>query len=365
MINRLENGPPVGFPVQFRVSGSDTGELRRIAHQVAALLREHPELSNVHLDWEEPSKVVRLKIDQDKARLLGVSSSDIARLLSTSLQGTTVTQYREGNETLAVVLRGARSERVHLGQLPNLAVPVAGGRSVPLAQIATAEYGFEEGVIWRRNRLPTVTVRATLYGKVQPAVVVGQLAPAIDQVRSALPLGYRVEVGGAVEESAKGGSSVGAGVPLFILVVLTVLMLQLQSFSRTVMVVLTAPLGMIGVTLFLLAFNRPFGFVAMLGTIALSGMIMRNSVILVDQIRQDMAAGRHAWEAIVESTVRRFRPIVLTAAAAILAMIPLSRSAFFGPMAVAIMGGLTVATLLTMLFLPALYAAWYRVRPPA
>ncbi len=365
MINRLENGPPVGFPVQFRVSGSDTGELRRIAHQVAALLREHPELSNVHLDWEEPSKVVRLKIDQDKARLLGVSSSDIARLLSTSLQGTTVTQYREGNETLAVVLRGARSERVHLGQLPNLAVPVAGGRSVPLAQIATAEYGFEEGVIWRRNRLPTVTVRATLYGKVQPAVVVGQLTPAVDQVRSALPLGYRVEVGGAVEESAKGGSSVAAGVPLFILVVLTVLMLQLQSFSRTVMVVLTAPLGMIGVTLFLLAFNRPFGFVAMLGTIALSGMIMRNSVILVDQIRQDMAAGRHAWEAIVESTVRRFRPIVLTAAAAILAMIPLSRSAFFGPMAVAIMGGLTVATLLTMLFLPALYAAWYRVRPPA
>ena len=362
-VSRLENGPPVGFPVQFRVSGADIDELRRIAHQVAARLREHGALSNVHLDWEEPSKVVRLKIDQDKARLLGVSSSDVARLLATSLQGTTVTQYREGNETLAVVLRGARSERVQLGQLPNLAVPVAGGRSVPLAQIATAEYGFEDGVIWRRNRLPTVTVRATLYGKLQPAVVVGQLTPAIDSMRQALPLGYRIEVGGAVEESGKGGKSVALGLPLFIVVVLTVLMLQLRSFSRTVMVALTAPLGMIGVTAFLLAFNRPFGFVAMLGTIALSGMIMRNSVILVDQIRQDMDAGHPAWEAIVESTVRRFRPIMLTAAAAILAMIPLSRSAFFGPMAVAIMGGLTVATLLTMLFLPALYAAWYRVRP--
>jgi multidrug efflux pump len=365
MVNRLENGPPVGFPVQYRVSGADVGEMRRIAHQLAATLRDHRELSNVHLDWEEPSKVVSLKVDQDKARLLGVSSRDVARLLATSLQGTTVTQYREGSETISVVLRGAESERVHLGQLPNLAVPVAGGRSVPLAQIATAEYGFEEGVVWRRNRVPTVTVRATLYGKVQPAVVVSQLAPAVDQMRSALPLGYRIELGGAVEESSKGGSSVAAGVPLFVLVVLTVLMLQLQSFSRTIMVVLTAPLGMIGVTAFLLAFNRPFGFVAMLGTIALSGMIMRNSVILVDQIQQDMRAGRPPWEAIVESTVRRFRPIVLTAAAAILAMIPLSRSAFFGPMAVAIMGGLTVATLLTMLFLPALYAAWYRVRPLA
>ena len=363
MVNRLENGPPVGFPVQYRVSGADVGEMRRIAHQLAATLRAHPELSNVHLDWEEPSKAVTLKIDQDKARLLGVSSSDVARLLATSLQGTTVTQYREGSETIAVVLRGAESERGHLGQLPNLAVPVAGGRSVPLAQIATAEYGFEEGVVWRRNRVPTVTVRATLYGKVQAAVVVSQLAPAVDQMRGELPLGYRIELGGAVEESSKGGSSVAAGVPLFVLVVLTVLMLQLQSFSRTIMVVLTAPLGMIGVTAFLLAFNRPFGFVAMLGTIALSGMIMRNSVILVDQIQQDMEAGHPAWEAIVESTVRRFRPIVLTAAAAILAMIPLSRSAFFGPMAVAIMGGLTVATLLTMLFLPALYAAWYRVRP--
>jgi multidrug efflux pump len=260
------------------------------------------------------------------------------------------------------VLRGAESERVHLGLLPDLAVPTSSGRSVSLAQIATAEYGFEQGVIWRRNRLPTVTVRANLYGSVQPAAIVADLAQPIDALRARLPLGYRIEVGGAVEESAKGGDSVAAGMPLFLLVVLTVLMLQLRSFSLVFMVLLTAPLGLIGVTAFLLLFDKPFGFVAMLGTIALAGMIMRNSVILVDQIRQDLEAGRSAWDAVVESTVRRFRPIVLTAAAAILAMIPLTRSAFFGPMAVAIMGGLTVATVLTMLFLPALYAAWYRVR---
>ncbi|THF61755.1 efflux RND transporter permease subunit [Pseudothauera rhizosphaerae] len=363
VVTRLENGPPVGFPVQYRVSGPDLDELRRIAHRVAGQMRDDPHLSNVHLDWEEPSKVVRLRVDQDKARLLGVSSSDLARLLDTSLQGTTVTEFREGSETIAVVLRGAESERVHLGLLPDLAVPAAGGRSVPLAQLATLEYGFEQGVIWRRNRLPTITVRASLYGAVQPAEVVARLAPAMASIRTALPLGYHIEDGGAVEESAKGGKSVAAGIPLFLLAVLTVLMLQLQNFSRVALVVLTAPLGMIGVTAFLLLFDRPFGFVAMLGTIALSGMIMRNSVILVDQIRQDLEAGRSQWEAIVESTVRRFRPIVLTAAAAVLAMIPLSRSAFFGPMAVAIMGGLLVATLLTLLFLPALYAAWYRVKP--
>jgi multidrug efflux pump len=365
VVSRLENGPPVGFPIQYRVSGPGFDELRRQAHRVAATMRANPHLSNVHLDWEEPSKVVRLKVDQDKARLLGISSEDIARLLSTSLQGMTVTEFREGSETIAVTLRGAESERVHLGLLPDLALPVGGGRSVPLAQLATPEYGFERGVIWRRDRIPTVTVRATVYGSMQPSELVERLAPGMTDIRAALPLGYRLEVGGAVEESAKGSDSVAAGMPLFVLTVLTVLMMQLQSLSRTAMVVLTAPLGMIGVTAALLAFGQPFGFVAMLGTIALSGMIMRNSVILVDQIRQDQEAGRSPWEAIVESAVRRFRPIVLTAAATIVAMIPLSDSAFFGPMAVAIMGGLTAATLLTMLFLPALYAAWYRVKADA
>lgn len=364
VVTRLENGPPVGFPVQYRVSGQNLEEIRRTALEVADVMRGSVHLSNVHLDWAEPSKTVRLVIDQDKARLLGMSSQEVAALLEASLQGMSVTQFREGSETIDVVLRGAESERVHLGLLPDLAIPLGNGRNVSLAQIATPEYGFEQGVIWRRDRLPTVTVRASLYGDVQPAVVVGQLAERISAVRETLPLGYRLEVGGSVEESAKGGDSVATGMPLFVLAVLTVLMLQLQRFSLVVMVVLTAPLGLIGVTAFLLLFNQPFGFVAMLGTIALSGMIMRNSVILVDQIRQDLEAGRTQWDAIVESTVRRFRPIVLTAAAAILAMIPLSRSAFFGPMAVAIMGGLTVATLLTMMFLPALYAAWFGVRRP-
>ena len=363
VVTRLENGPPVGFPVQYRVSGPEIGELRRIGHDVAAVLRGDRALSNVHLDWEEPSKVVRLTVDQDKARLVGLSSRDIADFLNTTLNGQTLTQFRDGIETIDVMLRGAGAERTQLSRLADLALPVRTGPSVPLAQVATLDYGFEEGVIWRRNRMPTVTVRATLYGGTQAATVVGRLAPRIEAIQAALPLGYHIEVGGTVEESAKGGQSVAAGIPLLIGVVLTVLMLQLQSFSLTAMVVLTAPLGMIGVTAFLLAFNKPFGFVAMLGTIALSGMIMRNSVILVDQIRQDQEAGRGAWEAIVEATVRRFRPIMLTAAAAILAMIPLTRSAFFGPMAVAIMGGLTVATLLTLLFLPALYAAWYRVKP--
>jgi multidrug efflux pump len=241
-------------------------------------------------------------------------------------------------------------------------VPTESGKSVPLAQVATLEYGFEEGVIWHRNRLPTVTVRADVYGKEQPASLVKQILPTLEPIRAAMPDGYLLDIGGTVEDSSRGQKSVNAGVPLFIVVVLTLLMLQLKSFSRSAMVFLTAPLGLIGVTLFLLIFRQPFGFVAMLGTIALSGMIMRNSVILVDQIEQDISAGMDRWHAIIEATVRRFRPIVLTALAAVLAMIPLSRSVFFGPMAVAIMGGLIVATALTLLFLPALYAAWFRVK---
>ncbi|MCY1294765.1 Nickel and cobalt resistance protein CnrA [compost metagenome] len=253
-------------------------------------------------------------------------------------------------------------ERQELALLPSLAVPTSSGKSVPLSQIATLEYGFEEGIIWHRNRLPTVTVRADIYGKDLPASVMGQINPTLAPIRAELPAGYLLDIGGTVEDSARGQKSVNAGVPLFIVVVLTLLMLQLKSFSRSAMVFLTAPLGLIGVTLFLIVFQKPFGFVAMLGTIALSGMIMRNSVILVDQIEQDIAAGLDRWHAIIEATVRRFRPIVLTALAAVLAMIPLSRSIFFGPMAVAIMGGLIVATALTLLFLPALYAAWFRVK---
>ncbi|MCQ3031235.1 efflux RND transporter permease subunit [Pseudomonas syringae] len=364
-VTRLENGPPVGYPVQFRVSGEHIDEVRELARKVAAKVRENPHVANVHLDWEEPSKVVFLNLDQDRARALGVTTAELSRFLQRSLTGSSVSQYREDDELIEILLRGTPDERQQLGALASLAVPTENGASVALSQVATLEYGFEEGVIWHRNRLPNVTVRADIYGKEQPATLVQQILPTLSDVRNELPDGYLLEVGGTVEDAARGQDSVKAGVPLFIVVVLTLLMLQLRSFSRMLMVFLTAPLGLIGVTLFLLVFNQPFGFVAMLGTIALSGMIMRNSVILVDQIEQDIAGGLDQWSAIIEATVRRFRPIVLTALAAVLAMIPLSRSVFFGPMAVAIMGGLIVATALTLLFLPALYAAWFRVKEEA
>ena len=365
---RLENGPPVGYPLQFRVSGEDIASVREHAREVAALLRSNAHTRNVNLDWEEPSKRVGLLIDQERARALGVNSADLAHFLQSSLSGTPVATYRERDQLIKVMLRGDAAERAELGELPNLSVPTAAGQSLPLAQIASLEYGFEEGIIWRRNRLPTVTVRADVDGRLLPASVAAQLMPGLAELRAALPVGYLLENGGAIEESAKGQGSVNAGIPLFLLVVFSVLMLQLRSFQRVLLVVLTAPLGLIGVVALLLLLQVPFGFVAMLGTIALFGMIMRNSVILVDQIEQDIRAGHARWDAVVDATVRRFRPIVLTATAAILAMIPLSRSAFFGPMAIAIMGGLSVATVLTILFLPALYAAWFRVRrdePPA
>jgi len=363
-VTRLENGPPVGFPVQFRIMGEDIPTVRRIAREVATVMRANPDLSNVHLDWEEPSKVIHLTIDQDRARQMGVNSQALSNFIQSSISGSRITQYREGDEIIDVMLRGPIEERAKLSLLDSLAIPTESGKSVPLAQIATIEYGLEEGIIWRRNRLPTVTVRGDVYGAIQPPTVTAAVNAELAKLRANLPPGYLLELGGTVEDSARGQQSVNAGVPLFILVVLTLLMLQLKSFSRTALVFLTAPLGMIGVVLFLLVFNTPFGFVAMLGTIALSGMIMRNSVILVDQIDTDIAEGHSPWNAVIGSTIRRFRPIVLTALAAVLAMIPLTRSAFFGPMAVAIMGGLIVATALTLLFLPALYAQWFKVERP-
>jgi multidrug efflux pump len=360
---RLENGPPVGWPVQIRVGGEDLSTVRQLSEQVAEVLRADTALTNVNFDWNERSKVIRLDIDQDKARSLNLSTQDIANFLQTSINGASVTFLRDRDRLVEVLFRGAPSERAQLSQLQNLSIPTRSGKSVPLTQVARVTYDFEEGIIWRRDRLPTITVRADIYAQgVQAATVTSRVTPKLDEIRKAMPPGYRIEIGGAVEESAKGGASVGAGFPLMLLVMLTLLMIQLQSIQRMVLVVLTAPLGLIGVTIFLIAFNQPFGFVAMLGTIALSGMIMRNSVILIDQIEQDIKGGADPWGAICDATVRRFRPIVLTAAAAILAMIPLTRSVFFGPMAVAIMGGLTVATALTLLFLPAAYAAWFRIR---
>ncbi|MFL9584324.1 efflux RND transporter permease subunit [Stenotrophomonas sp. AB1(2024)] len=362
-VTRLENGPPVGYPVQMRISGEHIEQVQAIARKVEAKVRENPHVMNVNLDWSEPSKVVRLVIDQDRARALGVSSAQVSQLLGTSLSGMSVSTYREGNRLIEMLLRGPDNERVRLDMLGSLAIPTASGTSVTLSQVARLEYVFEDGIIWHRNRLPTVTVRADIGDGKQPLDVVQQILPTLEGIRAGLPAGYLLETGGTVEDSARGQDSIKAGMPLFLIVVATLLMLQLRSFSRAAMVLVTAPLGIIGATLFLLLFRAPFGFVALLGTIALAGMIMRNSVILIDQIQQDIDAGHDRWHAIIDATVRRFRPIVLTALAAVLAMIPLSRSAFYGSMAISIMGGLIVGTVLTLVFLPALYAAWFRVKP--
>ncbi len=363
-VQRLENGPPVGFPVQFRVSGEDIPTIRTLASQVADVMRANKSLVNVQFDWDERSKVIKLDVDQDKARLLGTSSQEVAAFLNSSLNGTQATFFRERDKQIEVLIRGPGDERAKLHLLESLNVPTRSGRAVPITQIAKVRYEFEDGVIWRRDRLPTMIVRADIYDpSVQPATVVAQISPLLAPIRAKLEPGYRLEVGGAVEESGRGQTSINAGVPLLLFVVITALMVQLMSFQRVILVLLTAPLGLIGVAPFLMLFNKPFGFVAMLGTIALFGMIMRNSVILIDQIERDIAEGHDPFNAVIDATVRRLRPIALTALAAILAMIPLTRSDFFGPMAVAIMGGLFVGTMLTLLFLPALYAAWFRVRP--
>jgi multidrug efflux pump len=364
-VNSLENGPPVGYPVQFRVVGNDIPAVRRIALDVAEAVRAHPNTQNVHLDWNEQVKTIRLRIDQNKARVIGVSSQGLSTVLNSILTGFSITQYREKDELIEVLARAETAERLDPGKLGEINVPTQSGKWIPLTQIAEIAYDFEEGIIWRRNRQPTVTVRADIRGDVQAPVVSMQLDPKLDRLRATLPQHYRIDMGGAIEESAKGENSIIAVMPMMLIVVLTLLLIQLQSFSKTLMVLLTSPLGLIGVAFILLTWNVPFGFVANLGVIALFGMIMRNSVILVDQIEQDIKAGHPQWEAIVEATVRRFRPIVLTALAAALAMIPLSRSNFWGPMAVAIMGGLISATILTLLFVPALYAAWFRVKKPA
>jgi multidrug efflux pump len=358
---RLENGPPVGYPVQFRVSGPDVEQVRIIADQVSGLMRANSHLQDVSFDWNEKVKSVRVEVDQDKARVLGTSSREIAQALQGWLNGVALTTYREDDELIDVVWRGGAAAR-SLDSLEELDIPLSNGRHVPLVQVAHLVPVLEEAIIWRRNRMPTMTVLADMNDKTQPATVSNELNAQLEAVRARLAAGYHIDMGGSVEESAKGQTAIMAVMPMMLLGVITLLMIQLQSISRTVIVLLTAPLGLIGVTLSLLIFNVPFGFVANLGFIALAGMIMRNSVILVDQIRQDEEDGKSHWDAIVSSTVRRFRPIMLTASAAILAMIPLTRQVFWGPMAVTIMGGLVVATLLTCLFLPALYAAWFKVK---
>ncbi|MDE2413576.1 MAG: efflux RND transporter permease subunit [Comamonadaceae bacterium] len=367
-VKLLPNGPPVPYPVQFRVLGGDPATLRQRADEVKAAMRANTNLVGVNDNWNESVKVVRLEVDQDKARALGVTSQSIAQASRIMFTGTTVGQYRERDLALDIVLRQSPDEREAISDIANAYLPTASGRSIPLTQIARPVFSWEPGVMWRWNRSYAITVQGDLVEGLQGATVTAQLLPELRALEArwhaAGDNGVRIEVAGAVEESSKGSSSIVAGVPIMLFIVFTLLMLQLHSFGRSVLVFLTGPLGIAGVAAALLLLNRPFGFVALLGVIALMGMIQRNSVILIDQIELDRAAGVPAWDAIVEAAVRRLRPIVLTAAAAVLAMIPLSRSVFWGPMAVAIMGGLIVATVLTLLALPAMYAAWFRVRRP-
>ncbi|WP_375787607.1 efflux RND transporter permease subunit [Bradyrhizobium sp. Pha-3] len=359
-VDRFNFGPPVGFPVQFRVIGPDANKVRDIAYQVREVMRQNKNVKDVQLDWNEQSPYLKLAVDQDRARALGLTPQDVSQALAMLISGAPVTTIRDGIEKVGVVARAVPSERLDLGRVGDLTITTRNGVAVPLQQIAKIEYAHEEPILWRRNRDMAITVRSDVVDGVQAPDVTNQIAPKLKDIQAHLEPAYRIEPGGAFEESAKGNASIFILFPVMVMVMLTLLMIQLQSFSRLFLVFLTAPLGIVGASLGLNVANQPFGFVALLGLIALAGMIMRNAVILVDQIESDVSSGLTRREAIVEATVRRARPVVLTALAAILAMIPLSRSAFWGPMAITIMGGLFVATFLTLLYLPGLYALWFR-----
>lgn len=361
-VKLLPNGPPVPYPVQFRVAGDDVNKVRQIADQVKEIMRANPNTVGVNDNWNESVKVLRLSLDQDKLQALGIGSQTVMRAVNTILSGTTIGQYRENNKLIDIVIRQPLEERATITALNDVNIQLPGGRSIPLSQLASPHFVWEPGVVWRQGRQWAITVQSDVVDGIQGPTVSDQIEPKFAQLRATLPPGYSIVLAGAAADSSKAQDSIAANVPLVIFIIFTLLMLQLQSFSRSLLVFLTGPLGIAGAALALLVLQRPFGFVAQLGVIALFGMIIRNSVILIDQIEQDIAAGVAPWNAIVESAVRRFRPIILTAAAAVLAMIPLSRSVFWGPMAVAIMGGLIIATALTLLFLPALYAAWFRVK---
>ena len=359
-VDRFNFGPPVGFPVQFRVIGPDTAKVREIAYQVRDVMRQNANVRDPQFDWNEQSPYLKLVVDQDRARAIGLTPQDVSQSLAMLISGVQVTTIRDGIEKVGVIARAVPSERLDLAGVGDLTITSRNGVAVPLQQIAKIEYSHEEPILRRRNRDMAITVRSDVADGVQAPDVTNQIWPKLADIRSHLDPAYRIEMGGAIEESAKGNASIFVLFPLMVIVMLTLLMIQLQSFSRLVLVFLTAPLGIIGASFGLNVANAPFGFVALLGLIALAGMIMRNTVILVDQIETDVASGLTRREAIIEATVRRARPVVLTALAAILAMIPLSRSAFWGPMAITIMGGLFVATFLTLLYLPGLYALWFR-----
>ncbi|TDR77848.1 efflux RND transporter permease subunit [Paludibacterium purpuratum] len=363
-ISQLENGPPVGYPVQFRVSGPDIAQVHRLADQVANVFRQNPDTVGVQLDWTEPaSRSIRFLVDQNKARSLNVSSSDVADFLQMTLSGMTVDQLRERDKLIGIDLRAPSNERTDPAQLALLAMPTPSGKTIPLSALGHFSYTLEHGVILERDRQPTITVRSDLRSGTQSIDVTNKLDQQLAGLRRALPDGYRIDIGGAVENSNKANASIAEQAPIMLIAIFLLLMIQLRRFDRVLMVLLTAPLGLIGVVPVLLLFNVPLGFVAILGIIAMAGIIMRNSVILIDQIDQDIRDGATPFNAVEDATVRRFRPICLTAAAAVLALIPLLRSTFFSPMATALMGGITIATILTLFFLPALYAAWFHIQP--
>lgn len=359
-VDRFNFGPPVGFPVQFRVVGPDPQQVRVFAREVRDIARRNPSIVDPHFDWNEMTPSVRLVVDQERARALGLDPQSISQTLQTLISGLPITTIRDGTERVEVVARAVAGERLELGRIGDLTVLSRNGVAVPLAQVANIAFEHEEPILWRRNRDMAITVRGDVVDGVQAPTVTNQIWPTLKPVMDRMPAGYRIEIGGAIEESQKGNASIFVLFPLMIMIMLTLIMIQVQSFPKLFLVFASAPLGLIGASLALNLSGMPFGFVALLGLIALSGMDMRNSLILADQVAQDVKSGMAMQVAIVESVVRRARPVMLTAMAAILAMVPLSRSAFWGPMAVTIMGGLFMATLLTLIFLPALYAVWFR-----
>jgi multidrug efflux pump subunit AcrB len=355
----LELGPPVGWPIQYRVTGPNVSQVREIALTLAQTVAGNPEAVYVHFDWIEPARQVRIQVDQDEARLLGLSSQALASVLNTVISGAPVTQVRDDIYLIDVVVRATDEERVSLDTLSTLQVPLPSGRTVPLSQFATFEYRQDYPLIWRRDRVPALTVQADVRQGTLPETVVTALQPKVDELNKTLQPGYSITVGGTVEESAKSQASVLAVIPVMLFIMLTVLMVQLQSFSRLFLVLTVGPLGLIGVVAALLLSGRPLGFVAILGVLALLGMITKNAVILIGQIEAERAAGKDVWQAAVDASATRFRPIMLTAVSTVLGMIPIAPTVFWGPMAFAIMGGLLVATILTLVFLPTLYVTCF------
>ncbi|WAC28457.1 efflux RND transporter permease subunit [Ancylobacter sp. SL191] len=367
-VKLLDIGPPVGKPVQYRISGPDLQTVRDLAQKFSAVMGSDPRLRNMSMNWNEPARVVKVEVLQDKARQLGVSSQDIATALNSIVEGSSATQVRDDIYLIDVIGRAQATERGSIDTLLNLQLPSTSGEAVPLSSLATFHYELEQPTIWRRDRIPTITIKAGITGATQPATIVDALAPQVEAFRKSLPVGYHVQVGGAVEESAKSQGPIAAVAPIMLFIMATLLMIQLQSFHRLFLVFSVAPLALIGVVIALLASNAPLGFVALLGVLALIGILIRNSVILVVQIEEMRSTGVAPWEAVIEATEHRMRPILLTAAAATLALIPISREVFWGPMAYAMMGGIVVGTVLTLLFLPALYVTWFRIRrdtPPS